>query len=66
MWTVKDERRGRHMMDRNPRIEELKRRLATDDYVVDEAAVAKAIMLRMHHHAVAPAARTGAALAQVK
>lgn len=41
-------------MNRNPRIEELKRKLASRDYVVDEAAVAMAIMLRMRRHAAGP------------
>jgi anti-sigma28 factor (negative regulator of flagellin synthesis) len=54
MWTVKHERRGRTTMDRNPRVEELKRQLASRDYVVDEAAVAMAIMLRMRRHAAGP------------
>jgi anti-sigma28 factor (negative regulator of flagellin synthesis) len=66
MRTVMDERRGRTTMDRNPRIEELKRRLASRDYVVDEAAVATAIVRRMHRQATGPSARPGATLAQMK
>jgi anti-sigma28 factor (negative regulator of flagellin synthesis) len=62
MPTVKHERRGRTTMDRNPRIEELKRRLASRDYVVDEAAVAMAIMLRMRRLAAGPTAGAGTAL----
>jgi hypothetical protein len=63
---MQDERRGRQdMLDRDPRIEELKQRVALHDYVVDETAVATAIMQRMCLRA-GPGARAGEGLIQTK